>query len=271
VKKPLPFCSSKVFLGLILLFLSFFSKGQEIFQGHYLSTGMGFNTQLFRDAFYANFRYSTYSAIAQLGYYDQNKNWQNTFYTTSGFGLGKKDYQEVDNYTLENIPTTLHYSLRYRVANWSCETHSLWAGVLNQNSFNYRVNSNLGNSSETFAGFFSYGLSAAYQFNTQSNNIFNKAKPKIPWGLQFNANLPIGSYVLRPGYATQIINGELGFSRHLFWRDFFHLNLRSDFILGLQNGNQLRISYRWDYSEVSVLNQYHQGQHQILLTTYFRF
>jgi len=256
--------------GIFIILLTncgFNAHSQSLFQGHYLPFALGFNSELFTDDFYGPTRYRTASAIAQLGWVEQQENYQNNLYLSGGYGLGSLDQPTSNDRHMQNIPASLHYSLRFKVAEADGQKHTFWFGLLNQNTFNYRINNRFGNSSTNVSGLFSYGLSGSYQLNAEAPNLFKKAIT-TRYGLQFDVNVPIGSYVLRPGYVTQMPNGDFGLSEHLFWGDFFHLNFRSALVIALSNGNQLRLIYNWDFVEVNKLHLYQQGRHQLFLGLY---
>lgn len=267
------YCSSKYhLLGLLFSFYvsSSVLKAQNVYEGTFLNSGIGYHTELFYDAFYADFAYQTQNIIGKLGFTDQQGNWQNILNSTAGYGLGRARFEDRD-FTLQNVPINVMYCLRYRLLGRVNHEHQLWAGLSNINTFNVRQNTAFSNSRVNVAGLFSYGLSANYQWQTASKNILKPEGEKVHWGLDFSLNLPVGSYVIRPGFTRQIENDDFGLTQHLFWSDFFHLNLKTGLVLGLANKNQVRLSYQWDYTQINKLNLYQQGQHQIIISTHFKF
>jgi hypothetical protein len=250
--------------------ISSLSFSQVSFSGDFLSFGLGAIAETFRDEFYAPFNYEGFSGIAELGYYFQNENWQNTLYLGGGFGVASSPYQGAIENSINQLPAYLHYSLRYKVWQNATKKHLVFAGLLSQNTWNYRTNNRFSNSSQSIAGLFSYGLSASYQLTAIGEKWLYK-KQASPWALQVDLNLPVGSYVIRPGYVSQYVGSDFGLSEHLNWSSFFHLNISTALVYQLPNGNQLRLLYRWDYTQVHEANLFQQAQHQLLLSTHFKF
>lgn len=261
--------SRKVWFATFSL-ISSLSLGQVSFSGDFFNFGLGVTSETFRDEFYAPFNYQGLSAVAELGYYFQNENWQNTLFLGGGYGLASSPYTGAAENSISQIPAHLHYSLRYKIWQNPTKKHLVFAGLLNQNTWSYRSNSRFGNSSQSIAGLFSYGLSACYQLLGIAENWLYKQQPS-PWAVQLDFNLPLGSYVLRPGYVSQNLGDDFGLSEHLNWSSFFHLNTSTALVYQLGNGNQLRFVYRWDYTQVKEPNLFQQAQHQLLLSTHFKF
>lgn len=257
----------KIFLALSLLLCSGHISAQALqkFEGDYLPFGMGGSYSVFLDNFNSPLVYQAWNALLQSGYYYQDEKWQNILYLNGGLGLATPRLSEASRSQYTNYLADISYHLRYRV--WKSEKQQAFAGLANLNTWAYRQHNRFRNSSETFTGLFSFGLSGNYQrhFNL---NLFSK---NYQFGLDFTANLPLASYVIRPGYVTQTIADEPAVKELRWFDDIVQVNMQTELVWFRKNGNQLRLSYRWDYAQVEAPNKTQQATHQLFISSYFRF
>ena len=111
-----------------------------------------------------------------------------------------------------------------------------------------------------------YSLTDQHSFFSGLLPFFNKN-----FVIQYDLGLPFGTYYLRPGYVKPFLAEKLSSKGSAFWGDYYLLDSRTDLIWLLPNGNQLRLSYNWEYTQLDVLNKLQTGLHQISLSTIFRF
>lgn len=220
---------------------------------------------MFLDQFNSPLVYKGYNGLIQTGYYYQDQKWQNIVYLNGGGGFASPRTDDANRSQYTNYLAVIHYSLRYRV--WKTERQQAFAGLVNHNTWDYRLHNRFRNSSETFTGLFSFGLSGNYQ-RAFSLNIFSKS---YELGLDFTANLPLASYLLRPGYITQTIADEPAVQELRWFDDIVHVNTQTELVWFRENGNQIRLTYRWDYAQISEPNLTQQATHQVFISSYFRF
>lgn len=250
-----------------LLFATLTSRAQNSFDGNFIPFSLGGSYQVFIDEFNSPLIYSGLIGLSQTGFVNQNGYLQHNLYINGGAGFQRPELNRDEN--LSRYTTYLariHYSIRYKL--WQKQMQSFFAGIVSHNTWDYRLHNRFGNSAETFTGLFSYGLSASYQREFDFK-IWGK-KPKHI-GFQFDLNLPIASYVLRPAYVNQTVADEIGFTKNLLVGDFFHINTQAHLVYFLKNGNQLRLSYNWDYASIAAPNYTLQAEHQLFISTYFNF
>jgi hypothetical protein len=198
-----------------------------------------------------------------MGWRSQSPRWQSNLRLSGGFGqLYNQGSGQFRRH--QNIPAQLHYSLRYRLGRSSRQAFFL--GLSNQITWNYHLMAGYRNSSESFAGFFSYGLSAAWQAWEWAPSFLPEGR--LAWESQLE--LPLGSYALRPGFVSQSIAEEFGLEEHVFWDRFFHLHSRHSLIWWLKNGNSMRLQYAWDYTSLQAINSWYQGRHEISVVLFLR-
>lgn len=258
---------SNIFLALSLLLCTCHISAQALqkFEGDYLPFGLGGSYTVFLDNFNSPLVYEGWNGLLQSGYYYQDEKWQNILYLNGGLGFAAPRLDEASPSQYTNYLADITYQLRYRV--WNTAHQQAFAGLVNHNTWAYRQHNRFRNSAETFTGLFSFGLSGNYQrqFNLR---LFKKT---FDLGLDFTANLPLASYVIRPGYVTQTI-ADAPAVKELRWiDDLVHVNMQTELVWFRKNGNQLRLSYRWDYAQVEAPITTQQASHQLFISSYFRF
>ena len=255
---------SKQLFGALLLLISFKPSAQNLFEGEYILFGLGGQIENFKDDFVSPLIYQGYSGAAGIGWHSQHGAWQNNFDGHIAVGLqSPRSLMDVDNQTT-TVSGSINYSLRYRVIKE--DKHALFLGLSSANLIGFRRHSLYRNSALSFSNFFSYGLSASWQFQPKLSLWGNK----VPLAWQSELNFPLASYLIMPGYTRQSFNDESGFKSHRFIGDFWHLELRHNLVYPLKNGNQIRLSYHWNYAELNSLNYLSQAQHYLMIHLMFK-
>ena len=230
--------------------------------GHFMKFGLGYSYQSVLDQAMSPVTYNGHFGQLQIGYYDQNNLWISDFDLSALGGLQRPVSlrDETNRQTLSGLAR-----LRYTLAR-QFTTFGRWrffAGLSSLNSFDYRNHNQYRNSESNYIALFSLGPSAGVQ---REFELFQQN-----WGLQVFMDVPLTGYYLRPGYIKPFFNGDIGSKGFVWWGDFFMLNTRSDLIYYLPNGNQLRLSYQWEYLGLQPLNKVQTATHQISLCAVFRF
>lgn len=244
------------------LFFSLLVSGQNNpWHGHFIPFGLGSSQGLQLDRFHSPLHYRSWAGQIQSGYLFQNERWQSTFYLMGGAGIARANLDAHPGRVFF-INAQAHYSLRYAI--WSRRQQHFFLGLSNQNAWNYDRNQRFNNGSESYAGWFGIGPSLAYQQAFQF-----PFWPATSFGWQSSLELPLSSLVIRPQYSGA--RGERNIGRAAFdlWGDFFQLQLRHEWIYFLKNGNRLSLTYFWDYAQTTVERPRYQGQHYLVLSTYF--
>lgn len=252
------------FLIIALLLPSFKIRAQESLKGNYILYSLGGLNASQTDYFHSPIPYRGYGLNAMLGWHSFEGNWMSNLDLGGGAGLSNP-YQFGDNRNSSlDLSARLHYSLRYLA--FKSGKHQVFGGLYSQNFFNYRQLQNFANSSESFAAFFGVGPSVAYTY-TRRDRIFGK---DFNWSYQAELNIPASTIYLRPSFTRQLVAGTPGFVDHQLWGDAWQMDFRHSFIWHRANGNQIRLSYHWEYLKASRPNPYYFAQHQINLQLFFK-
>lgn len=248
---------------LLLLFLSpIFSIafGQPI--GDYLKFGLGYGFQTVKDQSLSPVSYSGSLGQLNLGYYSQSEKWLSEFEV---IGLGGFQHPDIDQGENPSSTTSGMARLRYALSR-QLSTIGEWrfyGGLSSLNSLDYRNHNKYSNSESNYTSLFALGITAGVQ------NEFEWLQKR--WGAQFFVDLPVATYYLRPGYVKPFLNGDIGSKGVAWWGDFMIINMRSNLIYYLNNGNQLRLNYYWEYWALQPLNKVQTATHQISLCAVFKF
>jgi len=254
----------KLLLGALLLLIGFKPSAQNLFEGEYLLLGLGGQMENFKDDLVSPLIYEGYSGAAGIGWHSQHGAWQNNLAGHIAIGLqGPPSLNDASNQTT-TISGSINYSLRYRIL--KLEKQSLFLGLSSANLIGFRQHNLYRNSALSFSNFFSYGLSAAWQYRPK----LRLWQTEIPLAWQSEVNFPLASYLIMPGYIRQFFNDESGLKTHAFIGDFWHLEMRHNLVYPLKNGNQIRLSYHWNYAEYNGLNYISQAQHYLMLHLMFK-
>lgn len=247
---------------ILLLFVLTLAKIHAQPGGEYLKFGLGYSYQTVLDQSMSPVSYSGHFGQLSIGYYSQTENWLSELDIAGNAGIQDPDIgrEESGRQTL-SVLSRLRYTLARRWAEpgkWR-----LYAGLSSMNSFDFRSHGNYVNSQNNFMALFALGPSVGVQ---REFGMFNQN-----WGLQVFADLPLAGYYLRPGYVKPFFNDEVGSKGLVWWGDFFQVNTRTDLIFFLENENQLRLIYNWEYIGLEPLNKIQSGTHQISLCAIFKF
>lgn len=247
------------------LFLFLFVTLQSLAQpkGHYFPFSMGYGFETVKDEALSPVSYSGSLGAVGLGYHYQNDKWISMLDINGLAGYQYPDLNRDEGYrnTLTGL-VRAHYQLSRKV--WQLPSSiDLFAGLVSHNSWDYRDHSRYGNSSANYIGLFSLGpiITAQKPFTLFSRN----------FTLAYRFGFPVATYYLRPTYIKPFLNQEIGSKGFAFWGDFYSLNSRTDLIYQLGNGNELRLSYVWDYYQLDLLNKVQLANHILSISTVFRF
>ena len=246
----------------LVIFLStcggLFAQGQ----GHFLRFGPGYSYQTVLDQSLSPVSYSGHFGHLKLGYHDQNEHWLSELDMNAAVGIQKPDINrdESSSQTLSSL-VRIRYSLLRKWGEWG--NWRILAGVISLNLLDFRSHNQYVNSEANYTSLFGLGLSGGVQ---REFELFNRT-----WGVQAFMDLPLLAYYLRPGFIKPFLNDQLGSSGTVTWGEYFQLNTRTDLIYFLSNGNQLRLSYDWEYTGLEPLNKVQTGTHQISLCAVFKF
>jgi hypothetical protein len=251
----------------LLSVLAFFCanlQAQSLFEGEYILFGLGGQMENFKDDLVSPLKYRGYSGAAAIGWHSQHGAWQNNLDGHIAIGLqSPAALNDASNQTT-TISGSINYNLRYRIINR--EKQALFLGLCSANLIGFRQHNLYRNSSLSFSNFISYGLSASWQYQPQLK-IWNV---KIPFAWQTEFNFPLASYLIMPGYNRQFFNDKAGLRKHSFIGDFWHLEFLHNLVYPLSNGNQVRLSYHWNYAEYNGLNYLAQAQHYLMFHLLFK-
>ena len=254
----------KVFLALILAFFGLKLSAQNVFEGEFLLFGLGGQMENFQDDLVSPLNYQGYSGAAGVGWHSQHGPWQSNLEGHIAIGLqGPASLTKAPNQTT-SITGSVNYSLRYRLI--ESNKHAFFLGLSSANLIGYREHNLYSNSALSFSNFISYGLSAAWQYRPNWT-IWNTDLP-LAWQTEFN--LPLASYLIMPGYTRQFFNDESGLRKHSLIGEFYHFEFRHNLVFSLKNGNQIRLSYHWNYAEYKGLNYIAQAQHYLMVHLMFK-
>lgn len=232
-------------------------------QGFFMPAGFGYTYEVVKDNSLSPVSYSGHLAQAIIGFYYQDEKWLSQLDIR---GMGGWQYpdvtpSDVSRQTLTGLGRA-HYFLSYEV--YENESWRFFAGLLSYNSWDYRSHNRYGNSQDNYTGLFSAGPKFVVQkqpFQLWQQN----------FALQYGLGLPVGTYFFRPGYVKPYTNNEIAAKDFAWWGDFFLADSRTDLIWILNNGNQLRLSYIWEYATLNAPNKVQLASHQLAVTTVFKF
>jgi len=245
-----------------ILFVLLITQVKAQTNDHYLTFGLGYSYQTVKDDALSPVSYSGSLAHFRLGYYDVINNWISSVEMSGYGGIQKPDVAPELNpsSTYTGLGRMIYY-LAYKP--YTYNNYEFYTGVVSHNTFDYRLHNRYSNSRNNFCGLASFG------FN------FLVRKPFKLWNntfdVQYNLIVPFGTYYMRPGYIKPFFNDEVGSKGFAFWGDFFQLDSRTDLLWQLNNGNLLKLSYRWEYASLQVLNPYQAGSQNLSLSIIFKF
>lgn len=249
-----------LYLSAVFSILFILAKAQP--SGHYMPFGLGYGFETVKDAALSPVSYSGNLGRISIGYYYQNEKWISMLDIA---GLAGEQYPGINSdigyrstFTILGRGT-YHLSRRvYHNNGWN-----IFAGILSHNTWDYREHSRYSNSTTNYAGLFSLGPVITLQkpFTLYKNN----------FTFCYQLGLPFATYYLRPGYVKPFLNQSIYNKGFAFWGDYYTIDSRTDLIWSFKNGNQIRLSYNWDYSQLDLLNKLQLGTHQISISTVFKF
>lgn len=228
----------------------------QVQQGHFLNFGFNFTHQTVKDESLSPVSYSGPLGGLGIGYFDQNDKWLSQFEATITGAYQYPDIErDLDLSQTTTILSRAYYSLQYEVLEKD-EWH-YFAGLKSHNLFDFRDHNRYTNSQSNYFASFSLGPIITVQ---RGFGYFSKR-----FQLQSGFAFPVATYQLRPGYVKPFTNSEVGDQGFAYWGDFYMLDWRSELAWLLPNGNQIELSYHWNYTELQQLNKIQLAAHQIAL------
>lgn len=230
--------------------------------GDYIQFSLGYSYQQVKDASLSPLTYAGNMGNIGLGYIYQSAKWRNSIYIM-GFGAFQNPQQRApDNSSrVTTFAGRLHYRLSYRV--WQHHKWRLYAGVASTNVWDYRTHNRFGNSSENFTGLANLGPTLHLQ------------RPFDLWGQKWQArytlDLPVAAYVVRPGFIKPLLIEEPSVQEWAFWGDYSSVFSTLKLAWLLDNGNQILLSYQWEYATYKPLNKVQLAGHHLALSALFKF
>lgn len=242
--------------------LSIFAAKAQSLNGHYLPFGVMYAYETVKDEALSPISYSGSLGALSLGYYFQNDNWISALDLNGGGGFQAPDVNR------ENNPSSTttgfargSYQLMRRITTF--KDYRFYVGLLSHNMFDFRQHNRYSNSSDNFEALFGFGTSVAVQ---KPFTLFKKN-----FALSYTFGFPFGAYYMRPGYIKPYLNLEAGSTGFAFWGDYYILNSKTELTWIFNNGNQLRLFYNWEFTQLDVLNKAQTDLQQIGLSTVFKF
>ncbi len=249
-------------LLLILLFLSFTIAHAQLPKGHYMPFGIVYSFETVKDDALSPVSYSGHFGGLSIGYYFQNEKWISLLDINGSGGIQHPDVnREGSRSSTITTATRGSYQLLRKLStyrNWT-----FYSGLLSHNIFDFRQHNRYGNSSDNYEALFGFGPSFAVQ---RPFELFNKN-----FAIQYTLGIPFGAYYIRPSYIKPYFGDKAGSKGFAFWGDFYTLNSKTELIWMLGNGNQLRLFYNWEFSQLDVLNKTQTEIQQIGFSTIFKF
>lgn len=254
---------SKIICLLITIATSLSAQKQKPADEEFIIIGLGAQYRSQYDQILSPLRYAGWLGSALIGQRSEGPRWHSEFLLS-----GSAAWLQPDAGSGEGRQTLYYGRASYRLAYavWHRPKHRLYAGLQSLNSLQLAEHSNFANSRQSLRGFFSYGPSLSYR------GVIYDRGPASPshWAWRQNLFLPIGSYLLGPGYLRLFDGEDFGTQGHYFLPEAWHIQSRSELIYRLSNGNEISLSYRWEYLESRPLNQFASGGHEFFLALNFR-
>lgn len=234
----------------------------QIEKGHYMPLSLSYINQTVKDQALSPVSYSGSLGGVGLGYYYQGDKWLVQLDLGGGIGYQNPDVNRADNYSqTTTLLSRIILNGLYKVA--SPNDWSIYAGLVSYNLFDYRTHNRYSNSSENYQALFSFGLSLATQ---KSFELFSKN-----FSFQYTIGLPFGTSYLRPSYIKPSFNYEVGSKGMAYWGDFYLINSKPELIWHLENGNQIRLFYHYEFTNLDQLNKVQSSMYQLGISTVFKF
>lgn len=246
--------------------------------------GMAIGFHQFRDKAVSPLIYNGPAAMARLALstygFDIIRDRYFHFYA----GIGRNRYAQITSTTASAFAFELGHHELHRIFKAQLNKNSnlrLYGGGAISALFQFRVNPAFMNNAFTRELCFELGSAAAlekdFKVKAKTFKLFGKTfnKEEKNYTFHFRANIPLMSYIDRPTYVVvepsetilaNMFDGKVeGFYR------FFHLQTRTEISKHLKNGNQVRLSYYWDFMHYNPGNNaLALARHSVLFSIIFR-
>lgn len=249
------------FLGIVLF--GSLSVHAQVAAKDYLEFSLGYTYQKVKDASLSPLTYGGHLGHIGLAYRSLSDRWRNEV-QLQGFGAKQYPLQgSPDNFSETlTFAGRLHYRLSYKLSQAPGGT-TIYGGIASNNLWDYRSHNRFGNSSENFTGIAAIGPSAQIQ---KTFHFWQQH-----WQLEYVLDLPLAAFVIRPGFIKPLLNDEPSTQEWAFWGDYFGLFSTTRWAWLLPNGNQIALSYQWEYAAYQPLNSVQLAGHHLALSTLFKF
>lgn len=240
----------------------------------YIGITLGARYSSFRDFATSPLIYTSFPLYASLSHHKLDSKQESSVGICYSFGTYKNSFNQTT--TISNVHTaSFYYTLLYRLNVLSNKSFNVKIGGTFNTSFNYRLNSSLGNNGyglefiPTLFG--SIKITKYFSIKTASNKI----KPKA-MNLAFKLDIGLINSSYRNGYAYSFVHslilGKLdvfyGYQFKIF--SGFRLGTSLDYTFLLNNKNKIQISYLWDaYTTGGDLDKLIMAHHTLKLTLLF--
>jgi hypothetical protein len=249
---------------LALALLSFGLQAQDKLSGDYLFLGLGASSESYKDHFVSPNVYGGVSGDISLGWHSYKEAWMSNLDATGLAGWQNPIAFPNQNSQTNSFGFKGHYSLRYRFSQKG--KHGFLAGIYSQNIFVIRNHNQFSNSAQSASGFFGYGPSLAYTYS-RTTKVFGR---DWHWSWQSEWNIPFGTYILRPNFIRTYAFGNFADRGHHLLNGTWQTDFRHSLIWRRSNGNQLRLSYQWDYFQTERYNPAYYGGHHFSLQFFYK-
>jgi hypothetical protein len=232
-------------------------------EGRYLNFSLS-GTRLFtHDLSLSPLVYEGFLGGLQLGYQDQLGPWQGGIKITGAGGRLRPLAYHEQNQTL-TLAGRAYFHFRYDVGPWG--PVGVWAGLGQASYWDYHQVAAYANNAVNYTGLFSVGPSLGAQWDFTLP--LDKAQPY--WGLSTDLFGGVGAQVLRPGYVTPFVAGQIATNEWRWHGQQQHWRARLSLCWLRNNGNQLRLSYVGNFFLIAQPNLVKNASHRLAIEALLR-
>lgn len=277
-------------IAFLLLFTSVisFSQGDTLSKKQirknrptYISLGVGFNRNSFRDFATSPLFYSGIIPTYSVGYKKNDDKREGLF--DIHYTAGSQKYKIVENDTKTKFwSLTFNYHKLYQIKSWSNEKWNFKTGGAVQITNNFRINEILENNAYGYEGFlnvlFSNKISRDISRNRTINKIFwifhynrKPRKREISYQLNIGAcNNYVRNGFIYLGQSDVINNFHLldNYKAGIF--KGYRINSSLNYTIYLKNKNAIQFSYNWDaLSTIGKFDRFDMASHRLNFSLLF--
>jgi len=277
----------KILLYFFLIILSINTIAQEnqdsssfINEGHYIGVSGGIAISSLRDLGTSPLFYTGILPSAQLShiYYFGKNIWNFKFTTLNGVYLHMTD---IDMFSASGNIFDFEFSFLHNYAEEGNE-YRTYIGTSLNNFSSFRNNSSFMNASFAFDNISYLNLDYKFEYDWVRKEkqkklfwLFKYTRKEKRYVLGAKVGIPVFSMLYRPGYTY--LGNATNSNNTLFpgyeWNYKVFPGLNTDLSISrvLNNGNQMKLSYYWDFMTTGKLseNRLEQSKHMLLYTLIF--